>query len=276
MNKIGALIQLKEGVDVYTKMKELSEIGCECCQITVWDTSLYTEENAEKILKASEETGIEVSTLWAGWSGPKQWNFVGGPSTLGIVPDAYRMKRTEEILEGARFAKRIGVSRVATHAGFLPENMCDPKFFDVRAALRYIAEECRALGLNFLFETGQETPVTLLRFIEEIGLNNVGINMDTANLILYGKANSADAITVFGKYVMDTHIKDGFYPTSGKELGREVRVGEGLANIPEVVRRLRAIGYSGNFVIEREISGEKQMKDIKDTLAYIKEILSAT
>ena len=100
--------------------------------------------------------------------------------------------------------------------------------------------------------------------------------MDTANLILYGKGNSADAITVFGKHVMDTHIKDGFYPTSGKELGREVRVGEGLANIPEVVRRLRAIGYSGNFVIEREISGEKQMKDIKDTLAYIKEILSAT
>jgi sugar phosphate isomerase/epimerase len=89
-------------------------------------------------------------------------------------------------------------------------------------------------------------------------MDNVGINMDTANLILYGKANSADAITVFGNYVMDTHIKDGFYPTEGKNLGKEVKVGEGLANIPEVVKRLRAVGYTGNYIIEREISGEQQ------------------
>ena len=273
MNKIGALINLKEDTDIGEKMQKLREIGCECCQITVWDTTLYTEENAEKIISASKETGIEISTLWAGWSGPKQWNFVGGPSTLGIVPDAYRASRTVEILAGARFAKRLGVTRVATHAGFLPENICDPKFADVRAALRYIAEECRALGLNFLFETGQETPVTLLRFIEEIDLDNVGINMDTANLILYGKGNSADAISVFGKYVMDTHIKDGFYPTSGKELGREVKIGEGMANIPEVIKRLKAVGYRGNFIIEREISGEKQMKDIKDSVVLLKSIL---
>ena len=104
-------------------------------------------------------------------------------------------------------------------------------------------------------------------------MDNVGINMDTANLILYGKANSADAISVFGKYVMDTHIKDGFYPTNGKELGREVKVGEGLANVPEVVKRLNEVGYTGNYIIEREISGEQQTKDILDTKEYLKKII---
>ena len=174
---------------------------------------------------------------------------------------------------GARFAAKLGVKRVATHAGFLPENMNDPKYFDVLAVLRYIAGECKNLGVNFLFETGQETPVTLLRFIEEIGLDNVGINMDTANLMIYGKGNSADAITVFGKYVMDTHIKDAFYPTSGKVIGREVKVGEGMANIPEVISRLNAIGYEGNYIIEREISGEQQTKDIVDAIAFLRNIL---
>ena len=104
-------------------------------------------------------------------------------------------------------------------------------------------------------------------------MDNVGINMDTANLILYGKANSADAITVFGKYVMDTHIKDGFYPTERKNLGKEVKVGEGLANIPEVVKRLNEVGYTGNYIIEREIKGEQQTKDIVETLAYLKKII---
>ena len=46
-----------------------------------------------------------------------------------------------------------------------------------------------------------------------------------------------------------------------------------MANVPEVVRRLRAVGYTGNYVIEREISGEEQARDIADTVAYLKEIL---
>jgi len=152
--------------------------------------------------------------------------------------------------------------------------MTDPQYAAVLAALRYIVKECQKRGISFLFETGQETPVVLLRVIEELGFDNVGINMDTANLILYGKANSADAVSVFGKYVMDTHIKDGFYPTDGKQLGREVAVGEGLANVPEVIRRLQAVGYTGNYIIEREIKGEQQTKDIVATLAYLRSILN--
>ena len=273
MNKIGVLLSLRRETDIPAEFEKIKDLGCRCCQISVWDTSLYTDSNAEKIISAAKENDVEISTLWAGWSGPKEWNFTGGPMTLGIVPEAYRMKRAEEILMGADFAVKIGAPRIATHAGFLPENVNDPNYFGVIAVLRHIASECKKLGLCFLFETGQETPVTLLRVIEELGLDNVGINMDTANLILYGKANSADAITVFGKYVMDTHIKDGYYPTTGKALGREVKVGEGFANIPEIVKRLKAVGYTGNYVIEREISGEQQQKDITETISYLKNIL---
>ena len=102
----------------------------------------------------------------------------------------------------------------------------------------------------------------MLRTLQAVGCDNVGINFDTANLLLYGKANSLDAIEVFGKYVRETHIKDGFYPTDGMSLGEQCAVGEGRGNIPEVVKRLREIGYDGTFTIEREISGEQQIKDI--------------
>ena len=273
MSKIGVVFSVRKDTDVLAKMKEVKAHGFECCQLVCWDMSLYTDEMAEMIKKASLITGVEVSTLWAGWSKPAEWNFTGGPMTLGLVPPAYRMKRAEELIEAAEFAKKIGVTRVATHVGFLPENMNDPEYYGVIAILRYIITKFKELGINFLFETGQETPITLLRVIEEIGMDNVGINMDTANLILYGKANSADAITVFGKYVMDTHIKDGFYPTEGKSLGKEVKVGEGLANIPEVVKRLNEIGYTGNYIIEREIKGEQQTKDILDAKIYLEKIL---
>ena len=273
MNKLGVLITLRGSTDIFAEMKKAHDIGCECCQITVWDPKLFTEERAHDIVEAAKQYDVEISTLWVGWTGPKEWNFTGGPMTLGLVPEAYRMQRAEELLLGADFAVKIGAPRIATHVGFLPENMDDPRYYGVIAILRYIVRACKQKGICFLFETGQETPVTLLRYIEELGADNVGINMDTANLILYGKANSADAISVFGKYVMDTHIKDGFYPTNGKQLGREVKVGEGLANIPEVIRRLQEVGYEGNYIIEREISGEQQTLDIIETLEYLKSIL---
>ena len=44
----------------------------------------------------------------------------------------------------------------------------------------------------------KETPITLVRAIRDVGLDNVGVNFDAANLILYGKANPVDAVEILG------------------------------------------------------------------------------
>ena len=64
------------------------------------------------------------------------------------------------------------------------------------------------------------------------------MNLDTANLILYGKANPVDALDVFGRYVRGVHAKDGLYPTNGSELGREVPIGEGKVDFPILISKL--------------------------------------
>ena len=128
-------------------------------------------------------------------------------------------------------------------------------------------EKCKENGQNFLFETGQETHVTLKRAIQDIekavGKGNEGINLDPANLIMYGKANPVDALEVFGEYVMGIHGKDGKYPTDGHHLGDEVPLGQGKVNYSAFIAKLKEIGYQGDITIEREISGEEQKKDIR-------------
>ena len=146
--------------------------------------------------------------------------------------------------------------------GFIPEDPNTQTYLDTIAAVRTVALRCAENGQYFLFETGQETPVTLLRAITDVGLDNLGINLDPANLILYGKANPVDALGIIGKYVRDVHAKDGCYPTDGRTLGQETALGEGQVNFPALIQGLIALGYDGSITIEREISGEQQIADI--------------
>ena len=272
MNEIGVMIVANGALDFESKFREAKEMGLESCQLSFWDPTAYTDEVAEKSREALAATGFKISLLWAGWSGPNAWNFTEGPETLGIVPEAYRAVRVEELKQAALFAKKIGVTDIATHAGFLPENPTDEKYEGVVSALREICAFYKENGINFLFETGQETPVTVLRTIKKIGLDNVFINFDTANLILYGKGNPVDALRVFGKYVRNTHIKDGVFPEGdGMLLGKETPVGEGLADIPTVLKMLKELGYEGAYTIEREITGEEQKRDIAKTAAFLRE-----
>lgn len=271
--KIGVIVPLSSYKEEFKKLREL---GIGVCQFNTWNNSAeLTEELALDVKAEAEKQGIEISAVWRGWSGPAAWNFTEGPITLGLVPECYRADRIYDLKVGSDFAKALGVKRIITHMGFLPENSTDSNFPDVVAAIKEVAEYCLANGQELLFETGQETPITLLRTIEAVGTGNLGINLDPANLIMYGKANPVDALDVFGKYVMELHGKDGVYPTSGSELGAEKKIGDGKVDFKALLTTLNSIGFNGNIIIEREISGEEQIKDILFAKEYFENILAA-
>lgn len=248
---------------------EAQKHGFHHIQLVSWDTALWTPEEASRVKTLLGKTGMTITAFWCGWEGPRVWDFIQGPETLGIVPEIYRDMRVRNLLDGAAFAHLLGVRDIVTHAGFIPETPGDLNYPGVVSALRGLASRYRQQGQNFLFETGQETPVTLLRCIEDVGLDNLFINLDPANLLMYGKANPVDALDVFGHLVRGVHAKDGLYPTDGKKLGRETKVGEGKVDFPKLIGRLRELGYDGSLTIEREISGPQQLADILDTQRFL-------
>ena len=166
-----------------------------------------------------------------------------------------------------------GCFDVATHMGYIPENPLDENFNTFCIAVRTVAQHLKKNNQYLLFETGQETPVTMMRCFEKVGTDNLGVNLDTANLILYGKANPVDALDVFGKYVRNLHAKDGKYPTNGKDLGAETKIGEGKVDFYGVIKGLRDVGYGGYITIEREIEGDQQIKDIMESKEYLQNII---
>ena len=275
--RVGVLIEIFRDTDVDARFAELRSMGMESCQLVCWDKEIMNQETADKVNAAAENHKVDITAFWCGWEGPRVWDFYDGQLTLGLVPEAFRFERVKMLQKGITFASMIHVKDVATHVGYMPENPYDPNYAGVLACLKELVKQCKENGQNFLFETGQETPVTLKRAIQdiekELGKGNVGINLDPANLVMYGKANPVDALEVFGEYVMGIHGKDGRYPTDGHMLGEEVPLGQGKVNYPAFVAKLKEIGYAGDITIEREISGEEQKKDIVMAKAVLDELL---
>jgi L-ribulose-5-phosphate 3-epimerase len=255
------------------ELSKAREMGLPTCQIDTWQPELFTDEMAERLIAASKQYEVEVTTIWTGTPGPRVWNLIEGPATIGLVPEKYRPQRVEALKRGADFAAKVGVPSITTHVGFIPENPNDPLYPGLLGALHEVVEYCAERGLTFCFETGQETPVTLLRTIEDLGTSNLGINLDPANLLMYGKANPVDALDVFGRYVVGVHAKDGEYPTNGRELGVEKPLGEGRVDYPRLIAKLKDLGYAGALTIEREISGPKQIEDIKHAIKVLSELI---
>jgi L-ribulose-5-phosphate 3-epimerase len=258
------------GTDPEAAIRKVHSFGFPTCQVGV---GAFDTEMPRRLRAALDQYHIEATSLVAGGPGPEIYDFYKGPLTIGLVPKEYRDARIAQIKKTSDFAKQCGVPAVQTHCGFFPENPNDPVYKEAVEALRTVGAYCKQNGQNFRCETGQETPITLFRAIKDTGLDNIGVNFDAANLILYGKANPVDALDVLGPLVQGVHAKDGLYPTNPHELGREVPIGQGKVNFPAFIKRLKEVGYRGPLTIEREISGAKQADDIRASKAYLEKLI---
>lgn len=278
MNSIGIIQNLKgffepNGTELIDMMVDA---GLQTLQVLINESSyhLMTPKNADALLKKVDGK-LRITSLWGGWhTGNSVWDFVKGPKTLGIVPEETRKARLAELKLDADFAHLLGVKDMANHVGFIPEQPCYTEYPGVIDAISEIADYCGKYDISFNFETGQETPVTLMRAMQDTQRSNLGVNLDPANLIVYGRANPIDAIDIYGNKIRGVHIKDGNYPKDDYyKLGKQVPVGEGSVNFPVFLPKLLESGYTGDLYIEHEISGRDRAEDVKNTVKYIKSIL---
>jgi L-ribulose-5-phosphate 3-epimerase len=258
------------GKDPAAAITKVHDLGFPTCQMSVSDPDTAL---ASQLKEAAAAKKIEITAISSLGPGKHVWDFYQGPLTIGVVPATTRRTRIDHLKKASDFAKLCGVGALHSHAGFIPENPNDPLFKETVDALREIGQHCKANSQILLYETGQESPVTLLRAITEVGLDNQFVCLDTANLILYGKGNPVDALDVVGKLVRAVHAKDGLFPTDPKNLGQEVPIGKGKVDFPQLIKRLKELGYKDAITIERETSGVKQAEDIRRSKAYLEKLI---
>ena len=272
--KLGTFVRPNDLSRLDEAFAPLREMGFTSCQLA-YKPEVFRPEDADLIRRAAERHGVEISAHFIGFRDAfSEWDLRYGFLCQGLTPPTYRQARLEYLLSGIPFVRRLGTDDLIVHAGFVPNNPFDPEYLGLLAALRCLAIQARAQGVNVLLETGAESPVTLLRLIEEIGTGNVYVNLDTGNCIMYGYSNPVDALHTIGKYVRNVHMKDGLPPTTPYAFGPEKPLGEGCVDFDRFMKGLRALGYDRFLTIEREISGPQQRVDIERAKEYIERLLA--
>jgi L-ribulose-5-phosphate 3-epimerase len=255
-------------------IKRVHDMGFSNCFLSLDGyINKFTADAAKVIGDLLGKYQLVATTVEVVGPGPLEWNFLQGPSTIGVVPPKTRAARIDALRQVSDFAKMLGINQVQTHCGFIPEDPGDPLYPQAVAAIRKVAEHCHANGQYFLMETGQETPTTMSRVLRDTNLPNLAVGLDTANVILYGKANPVDAVDILGSHVRSVHAKDGKWPTDPSKLGEEVLIGKGFVDFKTVFTKLHKLGYAGAVTIERETSGPQQVEDVKNEKMYLQKIL---
>ena len=216
-----------------------------------------TPERAKELLARRDKLGIKVTVVFAGFDGESYADIPTVERTIGLVPQETRAARTAELKEIADFANLMGVKTVGLHIGFVPHDRTTSEYRDVLAVTRDVCDYVKKNGQAIHLETGQEPADVLLAFLQDVERDNLFINFDPANMILYGCGEPIPALKTLGKYVRSIHCKDATWSDQpGKTWGAEVALGKGAVDFAAYLRTLNEIGYTGPLTIEREIPQE--------------------
>jgi L-ribulose-5-phosphate 3-epimerase len=255
------------GGDPDETLEVLKRLGIRCGQIGLrWDFDLSCAPEWKRALQAASFT---TTAVCAAYVGEDYADIPTVQRTVGFIPSLTRDVREKRTYRVIDFGAAIGAKSISTHIGFVPHDPGAPNYVAVREIVRRVCDYAANRGQTFALETGQESAPELLAFLQDVNRENLGINFDPANMVLYGTGDPIEALDVLGKYVLSVHCKDGDWPPAAQPnaLGQEKNLGEGAVGIERFLDKLAQIGYKGPLTIEREgVDPAQWLKDVESSI----------
>jgi sugar phosphate isomerase/epimerase len=254
---IGVFASIDAGLGV--RLEVARELGVPTIHLHTPSRPSRTPQRAAEFLDRLSELGIRITCLFGGFEGESYADIPTVNRTVGLVPRETRAARTAELKAIADFARELSVDAVGVHIGFVPHDPSDLDYRELIELTRGVCDHCSRNSQALHLETGQEPAEVLIRFLDDVGRDNLFVNFDPANMILYGAGQPLPALELLGTRVRSVHCKDAKWSDRpGETWGREVALGEGDVDFAAFLATLERIGYDGPLTIEREIAQEPE------------------
>jgi sugar phosphate isomerase/epimerase len=220
---------------------------------------------------ALARAGIEIRSGMMGMEGEDYSTLATIRATGGVRPAATWPANRAAARGNAELARRLGITLVTFHAGFLPHERSDPERAVLLARLGELVDVFAAQGVRVGFETGQESAPTLEAVLQELDRPTLGVNFDPANMLLYGMGDPVAALERLGPRVLQVHVKDATAPRLPGTWGEEVRVGRGQVDWRAFFRVLGARAPGVDCMIERE-AGDARVADMRAARELVEQL----
>jgi sugar phosphate isomerase/epimerase len=213
------------------------------------------------------DAGIDIASGMLATVGEDYSSIAAIHRTGGIVPDDTWPASRQLALKVIDKAVQLRLALITFHVGFIPEDAADVTYAKVRDRLRELADFAGERDVALGLETGQESAAALDAFLADLDRDNVGVNFDPANMLLYGSGDPIEAVTLLMPRLRQVHIKDATPSATPGEWGAEVVVGTGAVDWTAFAAALRQGGFDGDLMIERE-AGDSRIDDIAIARAF--------
>lgn len=256
MNQVGVFLRCTGRTEPREALEAVKSLGLSMVQVSKLPDRFYTPEGAKEFQGMLRETGIRATSVVAVYDGESYKDQDSVRATVGFRPADLADARIAYTRRCVDFASALGVKIVTFHAGYIPQDTSDPAYQRMLRAVSTLAAYGAQHGVTISLETGQESGEELLRFIHQITVARVGVNFDTANLVLYGRDDPPKALRTLLSRVTSVHVKDGLLPVNPHLLGDEVRLGKGRGQVKECLRILQDANFRGPLIIENYVWDE--------------------
>jgi sugar phosphate isomerase/epimerase len=220
------------------------------------------------------QSNVSVSSAVCCYAGEDYSNLETIHKTVGFTTESLRADRIARTKVVSEFARALGIPALSCHIGFIPTHSGEALYADLCDLTKLLCDYCANHGQNFVLETGQESAEVLLSFIHSVNRQNLKVNFDPANMIMYQSGDPLAALKILSPHVISVHCKDAHFPAAGATglLGKECALGDGEVDFPAFLQHLKEIDYRGILSIEREEpNAEKRIADIKTGILRLKQ-----
>jgi len=236
-----------------------------------------------ELSRLTENNGLEIQAF--------SHTYILGPEGLHGLPTP--------VLSGKELKERIGkiksmINFISETGGkeFIVESGGDPEkpeqWDSLIDVLRNLVDHAEAQGVILAFENSPHVLIDdeddLLRLMQEIDSNSLGINFDPANINMCppGNRDVPKSIRKVADYIVSVHVKDSIY--GGEKYGKTPEgkwncppLGEGTTPWKESIKAFKEIGYQGFWTIEYFASNfdiEEAEKGVLHNRNYIEKYLT--
>lgn len=182
---------------------------------------------------------------------------------VGYAVDPLYMKTEDEVDRVFEYAKRVGVKAIVGVPNY--------------ELLPYVSKKVKAYNMKFAIHL-RGPDIDKFPDADDVWKNakdldsRMGMCLDVG----HDRRNGKDPVADLKKYhsrVFDIHLKDA---TAASKQGYSVEVGRGILDIPEFVKMLRKVNYTGVVSLEHERNMEDPFMGIAESIGYFRGVIAAT